>query len=157
MHAPNGPPADPVRRSLDALEPIARERGVRIAIENGDFDGIAALLDLYAPDYLGLCCDVGHANMVNGGGIAALAALKHRLIAIHVHDNDGVGDLHNLPFSGTINWQRLAGVLAASAYTGPINMEVGIRNSGFEEETVFLAEAFERGTRLEAMRRGGEN
>jgi len=144
-----------VRRSLDALEPLARERGVRIAIENGDFIGIGALLDIYAPEYLGLCCDVGHANMGPGDGIAALDALKHRLIAIHIHDNDGIGDQHNLPFSGTIDWRRLARVLAGSAYTGPINMEVGIRNSGFEEETVFLAEAFERGTRIEGMKRAG--
>jgi len=57
----------PVRKSLDEIEPFARERGVRIAIENGDFNAIRLLLSEYAADYLGLCYDSGHGKLKKDG------------------------------------------------------------------------------------------
>ena len=150
MHVPAWPACDSLRRSLDELAEFARERGVRIAIENGDFAAIRNLLSEYDQSYLGLCYDSGHGN-VGGDGLDQLASLKERLISVHLHDNDGSGDQHNLLFSGTINWERLAGIIAGSAYKKCVSLEVSMRNSGVEDEIEFLGLAFETGIRFSKM------
>ena len=150
MHIPADPEGIPVRRSLDELESFARSRGIRIALENGSFDAINPLLRDYDPAYVGLCYDCGHGNNA-GDGLDRLAETLDRLIVIHFHDNDGEGDLHQLPFMGTVEWERLAGLIAASAYTKPIQMEVGMGKSGIEDEVEFLAQAMERGTKIAEM------
>lgn len=151
-----GPPAhaqaywDALFQSLDDLAPDAAACGVRIAIENGVFAHLRRVLERYPADYVGLCYDAGHGNL-SGDGLRELDALKHRLIAVHLHDNDGHTDQHKPLFSGTIDWPRLAALLAASSYAKPLNMEVGIRNSGIADETVFLERAFQEGARLASL------
>ena len=139
-----------LRRSLDALQPAARERGVRIAIENGTWPLIRAILAVYPPDYVGVCYDSGHGNL-GWGSLDELAADKDRLISVHLHDNDGSADQHKLPFTGTVPWPRLAGIIAHSAYAKCVNLETVMRNTGTQDEAAFLAQAFEAGVRLSRM------
>ncbi len=160
LHIPGDTPGDPLRKSLSDLEPFARTRGVRIAIENtGNFDAVQQVLQEYDPNYVGLCYDSGHGN-VNGTGLLCLDALKDRLISVHFHDNDGSGDQHNLLFSGTIDWERLAQIISESSYAKCISMEVVMCNSGIEDEADFLKRAFQTGTQcsnmIEAYRKGTE-
>ena len=141
---------DRLRRSLDVLEPHARVHGVRIAVENGKFDLIEKVLAMYGPDYLGLCYDSGHSNMTPDG-MDRLDEMKDRLISVHLHDNDGESDQHKPLFSGTIDWARLAPIIAASGYAKCMSMELSIRRSGIEDEKVFLDEGFKEGTRFTQM------
>jgi sugar phosphate isomerase/epimerase len=150
MHVPSDPDSVTVRKSLDELEQFARERSVRIAIENGSFPAIRKLLSEYDPEYVGLCYDCGHGN-TSPDGLDNLESLKDRLISVHLHDNDGTGDQHKLMFMGTVDWERLARIMAESAYEKCVSMEVSMRRSGIEDETIFLAKAFETGTRFSGM------
>ena len=150
MHAPSDSTPEIFRRSLNDLRPFARQHDVRIAIENGDFDKITGLLDEYEPEYLGLCYDSGHANMIPDG-LERLARIKHRLISIHLHDNDGASDQHKPLFSGTINWEKLAGIIARSSYKECVSMETAMRKSGFEDEVAFLKHVHETGLRFAKM------
>ena len=137
-------------RSLDALAPDAAVLGVRIAIENGDFDQVDRILASYGPEYVGLCYDAGHGNL-RDDGLDRLTAARDRLISVHLHDNDGSGDQHKLLFSGTVDWERLAGIIAASSYTKWVSMETVMRNTGIEEEEDFLNQAYTTGTRFAEM------
>lgn len=140
-----------MRKSLSDLEPFVRTRGVRIAIENtGNFDAVQQVLREYDPDFVGLCYDAGHGNM-NGTGLQCLNMLKDRLISVHLHDNDGTADQHNLLFSGTTDWERLMKIISESSYEKCISMEVIMRNSGIEDEAVFLKRAFETGVQCSNM------
>jgi len=139
-----------LRRSLDELEPEARRLGVRIAIENGDWGVIRRILAAYPPDYIGLCYDSGHGNLVPDG-LDQLEALKDRLLAIHLHDNDGSADQHKLPFTGTVDWERLTGILARSAYRRGVTLETLMHGQGIESEEEFLSQAFRAAGRLSAM------
>jgi sugar phosphate isomerase/epimerase len=150
MHVPGDPESVAIRRSLDELEPYCRERHVRIAIENGNFDAIGRLLSEYDPAYLGLCYDSGHGNS-GGEGLDHLERLKGRLISVHLHDNDGTGDQHKLLFSDTVDWSRLARIMAQSAYAKCPSMEVSMRLSGIDDEGAFLRKAFETGTAFARM------
>jgi sugar phosphate isomerase/epimerase len=148
--AGTAPGWDSLRRSLEELEPCARKLGVRIAIENGEWLLIHELLCAYPPDFIGLCYDSGHGN-IDGGGLSELASTKDRLISIHLHDNSGTADEHRLPFSGTVDWARLATILSSSAYTKCISMESNMGKERITSEEEFLARAFAAGSRLSAM------
>lgn len=160
MHVPKGPDLSHVRRSLDELGPFARRQGVRIAIENvSNRRAVSAILGDYDPDVFGLCYDSGHGNL-SPGGLEFLADLADRLIAIHLHDNDGTSDQHKLPFTGTVDWPALAGLIAGSSYGGPVSIESNMRHgSVYRDEAAFLADAFDTAARLDEMverRRRGE-
>jgi len=140
-----------VLKSLDDLEPYARAQGVRIAIENcSSFDPVERVLSQYSDDYLGLCYDSGHGNL-DGEGPDRLEKLTHRLIAIHLSDNDGASDQHVLPFSGTVDWPRLARIIAESPYEKCVNLEVCIQNTGLRDEKQFLEQALQTGATLSQM------
>lgn len=147
---------DQIRRSLDDLEPFCRERGVHIALENlidfaaveagvidtahaGDnADLLARLLAAYDPAFLGFCYDSGHARL-GYDRLAAYAPLFGRLVVLHLHDNDGVADLHLPVGDGVVDWGRVAALVAASPYAKPLSFELSIRHTRFTEATPFLA------------------
>jgi sugar phosphate isomerase/epimerase len=161
MHVP-AEPQDPQENSLfwtqlgmslDALEPYSRDHGVRIAIENlfpDNFGTLEKIMSRYAADYVGICYDSGHAN-ITGIGLDPLDRLKDRLISVHLHDNDTTGDQHKLIFAGTVDWDRLARIMAQSAYTKPVSMELSIHHFGVRDESAFLKAAFETGTAFARM------
>jgi sugar phosphate isomerase/epimerase len=142
-----------IRHSLDDIQPEAQKHCVKIALENLIHDNWSLLQNLYSQydsDFLGLCYDSGHGN-VTGNGLDQLESLKHRLISVHLHDNDGTADQHRLIFDGTVDWERLANIMSRSTYQKPVNMEVEIHNTGIKEESLFLAKALETGAVFSAM------
>ena len=123
-----------------------------IAIENEvQFSVPRQLLREYQSEFLGLCYDSGHGNIADRRGLDELATLTDRLIALHLHDNDGTADQHKLPFTGTVDWPRLAQLIARSSYRQCISLEVVMRHSGIGEELVFLERAFTAGMRLAGL------
>ena len=148
-----------LRRSMDALLPYAEERGVRIGFENlypSNHETIKQLLAKYSPDQVGVCYDTGHGNIA-GDGLDFLDEVKERLLILHLNDNDGTGDQHNPLFSATVDWERAAGIIAASSYEKPLSMELSLRQSGFEDSGDFLALAMTTGTRFAEMVREGRD
>jgi sugar phosphate isomerase/epimerase len=147
---------DRLRRSLDECLPYARDRGVRIAVENGEdnWETIRGLFGSYGPDVLGLCYDCGHGNLVRPGIQSAGSALdnldgvKDRLLVLHLHDNDGERDQHRVPYTGTVDWPRLSRIIAESGYRKCISMESNIHQEPDKEQRGFLARAHAAGTRI---------
>ncbi len=126
-------------RSLGELGPIARKIGVRIAMENGNYAVLERLLAAFEPDFVGVCYDCGHGNI--NGGLDWLEKFNHRLISIHLHDNDGRSDQHRMPLAGSVDWPRLAGLIAASAYRKAVNCEAVMKNDGIADPAQWLAAA----------------
>ncbi len=132
---------------------------MRIAIENGEdnFGLIRELFAAYSADILGLCYDCGHGNLPAGEarraiGLDELETLKERLAVVHLHDNDGARDMHWLPFTGTVDWDRLARLMADSGYAKCVSMESNMHaHQDIRDERAFLAQAFEAGGRLSNM------
>ncbi len=145
---------DQVRRSIDELEGELRKCGVRLAIENmgnDRFHSIELLLGEHGEDVLGVCYDSGHGNIGDRGGLERVEKVKSRLIALHLHDNDGQSDLHWPPFAGTVDFGRLAGVIATSGYRGCISMESNTHKVPEEKRPGFLREMYAAGRRLSEM------
>ncbi|HDZ21869.1 hypothetical protein LCGC14_0225990 [marine sediment metagenome] len=152
MHVPGGNDQsgwDHLHRSLDELRADVGATGVRIALENGPMDAIGRMLDSFPADAVGMCYDSGHGNLPKADGAAHLDRLKDRLIAVHLHDNDGSGDQHRTPFRGNIDWARLTALIAASSYDKPLSLELALGDD--EDEAAFLQTAFTVGAGLTEM------
>ncbi len=116
-HLSNGPviTADKdrmLRTALDNLEEIRDLfSGTRILLENTGIRSEGTLLldqdaftDLCISRDLPVLIDVGHAN-ANGWNLKKLICDLHdRIAAFHLHNNDGLHDLHNRLNNGTIDF-----------------------------------------------------
>lgn len=146
-------------KSLDELQPYCLEKGVRICLENlfditpqcllESFD---RLLSKYPKEFLGICLDTGHANMVWHEQF--LDIFKHyqdRIYAVHIHDNLGVHDAHAVCGVGNVDWKAFIEFLAKSPYELPLVLELSDRHSQYKgDEKAVLQEAFEIGQQLTA-------
>ena len=156
-----------LRKTLDALQPYAVARGVKIAVENLiDFQGVKfggvplaeagdnrqllqRIFDHYPPEFIGLCFDSGHANL-GYDRMEQLESFGDRLIALHLNGNDGTGDQHRNLFVNNMDWERLAELIAASVYDKPMSLEV-VSSELDANDAAFLQTAFSTGNRFAEM------
>jgi len=67
--------------------------------------------------------DIGHANLNNNNPIEFIEAFHSKMKHVHMHDNDGIRDLH-LPIGcGNVDWQRTISELK-KYYDGTITLEI---------------------------------
>lgn len=83
------------------------------------------------------CWDVGHANL-QGSQYQQIMDVGDELYAVHIHDNNGVQDLHQLPFMGCINMDEIMHALIDVGFKGPFTLEC---------DTVFRASVYWQGHR----------
>ncbi|MHC4916129.1 MAG: sugar phosphate isomerase/epimerase family protein, partial [Planctomycetota bacterium] len=127
-------------RGCDSLAELAERAaplGVRLAAENLPARGTARpgalvgeLLEMIGPlgDGVGVCLDAGHSNA--NGAVAAdeVRAAGRKLLAVHIHDNDGRGeDLHWMPGRGTVDWPAFLAALDEVGFDSPRAFEVPSR------------------------------
>ncbi len=115
--------------SLEELSVFARQRGVEVLIENtpnrmATAERLIHFLEITHLN-LGLCFDIGHANM-NEGVEAAYRVMESRIRCTHLHDNDGQSDQHLFPMSagGTIDWKQAIGLLRSHDNQYPLLLEL---------------------------------
>ncbi len=93
----------------------AAERSLRLALENGPLDLLQQVLEAMADHpcfgQLGICIDTGHANMhgqlFESPALEFIQSFRQHLIHLHLHDNGGAKDEHQIPGRGTIDWPEL--------------------------------------------------
>lgn len=145
---------------LRSLAPMAKEMGITLCIENL-YDGIGGHLvegpccnvkktveridrlnDSYHAEIFGFCFDTGHANLTGLDFERFLTSLDNRLKVLHIHDNDGVRDLHQLPFTFTktrennpsTDWTGFINGLKAIHYSKVLSFETAPVLTAFPEE-----------------------
>jgi len=123
-----------VSRSVESIRHLAKTataNGVRVAVESlppaylgGQIEQLREIVDGVGSDAVGVCLDTGHAHL--GGDVAEwIRALGRRIIAIHLHDNDGTGDQHLPPGEGSIDWASVGDALREIGFSEPITLESG--------------------------------
>ena len=136
-------------RFLESLAPLARELKVTICMENiynniGNhiIEGpccdarkavkrIDCMNEKYGAEVLGFCFDTGHANLIGLDFEYFITSLGSRLKVLHIHDNDGIGDLHQIPFTFTRNrentsstdWDGFIKGLQKNCFDGVLSFE----------------------------------
>jgi sugar phosphate isomerase/epimerase len=97
----------------------ARRLGVRIALENvweERPETLAHLIEVLPGRDAMVCLDTGHINAFSRLPAARWwELLGERVIALHLHDNDGLSDDHLPPGDGTFDFPSLAGILRRRA------------------------------------------
>lgn len=116
--------------SLASLVKVAERTGVKLALENMlpghlgcEGAEVRRAVDAVDSPFLGICFDTGHAHLNPGGVSAAFAAVRERVVAFHLQDNNGVRDRHLQPPYGTIDWQSFGRELRAMDFPRPFSVE----------------------------------
>ena len=131
---------DWIRANIAFLTPVvehAKQKGIKLCLENMPSDkeapdnhlygscalNISALADALG---MGICWDVGHANVSGYKQSEQMSILKGKIDVLHVHDNGGKGqkDAHLLPFDGTVDWEDVAFGMRCSEFSGILDVEV---------------------------------
>lgn len=124
-----------IRRAGD----MAGRYGLKIAVENmlsnRKLDGslywrycthveeLVDLVDTINMENVQICLDVGHAHYMGENLRETINAIGKRLIALHVHDNNRMDDLHLNPYCGTITWDDVLLGLHDVDYRGDFTLE----------------------------------
>ncbi len=69
------------------------------------------------------CLDLGHAGLSGEQPEEMIRVLGDNLKLLHVHDNDKIKDLHNLPWTGTVDWDAVCKALGETGYNGSLSLE----------------------------------
>ncbi len=127
-----------------SLIPAAKKYGVKICLENlnltvarhviggtcSDADDAIEYIDTLnteaGEDLFGFCFDLGHANISSINIRDFLRRIGSRLTLVHLHDNDGISDMHRLPMTVfRTDWEGLINGLRDIKYRGPLDFEIG--------------------------------
>lgn len=142
---------DAIKSSLEELLPLAEELNQVICIENiwcptNTTDKLKYLIDYFKSDYLGICYDAGHANLMKcdrgtersapidnftkARGMAVpyddkiLETLLPHIVNCHLHDNNGIDDEHKIFGDGNVDWPHVIGLLKTAPRIRSFQSEV---------------------------------
>lgn len=123
----------------------AKSLNVKVAFENTKIKGyLDYVIENIKDDNVGICFDSGHYHAHFKDDLD-FSKFKDRIFCIHLHDNDGTGDQHLLPFDGTLDWVETVNKLKEGNYDGPITLEIHHRN---DYESMTLDEFYKKGYAL---------
>lgn len=131
------------RKLYEPLIPVCRETGVMVCLENMfSYDGrkiytsvcsdsrqavrfIDRLNETAGCRCFAFCLDVGHLVLLGLDPYRTIVTLGDRLAALHLHDNDGVMDLHREPYcaNGVTRWEDVLDGLREIGYRGSLSFE----------------------------------
>ncbi|WP_371379712.1 sugar phosphate isomerase/epimerase family protein [Sporomusa aerivorans] len=120
-------PPPPSQIGLDRIKRLletAERKNINIALENlRKPEFLDFIFSNIQSDRLGFCYDSGHENCYTPGA-DFLAKYGSKLMALHLHDNDGTDDYHQIPGEGSIDWSALLKKISGTGYGGAIALEV---------------------------------
>ncbi len=153
IHLPNdsNPINDLGRNRLAELIEQAEKTSVQIAFENLDnIHNLDLVFENFKSDNIGFCYDSCH-HINYAPNVDLLNKYGNRLMALHLHDNGGKHNQHQLPFDGSIDWQKLMNEIALTNYNGAITLEP--MNWDYENLYIqaFLELAYSKAKQLEEL------
>lgn len=116
---------------IKKLARYAKLINTRIVFENVELDGyLEGIIKNIDDDNVGICFDVGHSHLFFKERINT-SVFKNRMFHIHLHDNFGEKDDHNIPFDGYVNWINSIKQIKDANYKGYITIETS-KNKRYE-------------------------
>lgn len=129
-------------RLYKSFEAAARKANVKIGVENmwnwksgeptacaaacSHHDDFKAHLDALPSDVFVACVDLGHAEMkgLDTSAEIMIKMLGKRVEALHIHDNDLSKDSHALPYTLSIDFEKVINALKEIGYQGDVTLEL---------------------------------
>ena len=121
---------------------VAEEVGVTICFENLPFTSLPLsrwnetleFVRLMNTPTMKMCLDTGHASVYGDSPADAVRAIGKDLLAtLHVHDNNGISDLHWRPGEGVIDWADFTKALHEIGFEGCVSLETSVKDDGAPE------------------------
>lgn len=137
---------------LDHIIDKAEEKNVQLAFENlNNIRNLELVLETFSSPQVGYCYDsCHHKNYVPNENL--LKKYGNRLMALHLHDNGGKYNQHQLPFDGYTNWDEIMQEIALTGYFGATSLEP--MNWDYEHLSMqqFLDLAYQKAKMIDRMR-----
>lgn len=125
------------------LAVTAAENDVIVCIENLPFkewdiskpNVILGIVKEIASPYVKVCLDTVHAAVFGISPADAVRRIGKELLgALHIHDNNGMYDLHLPIFDGVIDWEDFRLALAEIGFDGTLSLETHAKLDGLNVE-----------------------
>lgn len=140
---------------LERLEIIIKEAvkyDIQIAFENlSNIQNLALVLGSFHSKNVGYCYDsCHHINYASDQDLLKLYG--NRLLALHLQDNGGKHNQHQLPFDGKIDWLTVMRKISLTGYKGATALEP--MNWDYQNLSIrqFLDLAYQRARKIDDMR-----
>lgn len=82
-----------------------------------------SLNKLAGKECFGFCLDTGHANLLHHDLRSFILTLGDRIKCLHIHDNNGQGDQHMGPLTGTVDWTIFCDAMNQIGYRNDLSFE----------------------------------
>lgn len=121
---PFGPDTEPDSAAFQSLNhdffekllKVAKSEDVVICLENMPFAAhsiarpheISAFVRSFNDPHMRMCLDTGHSLILGTQPVEAVREAGDLIEALHVHDNDGRGDQHRMPYYGVCDWKAFS-------------------------------------------------
>lgn len=124
---------------LGELSDFVDGTGITLCLENlnsnpqvRSADGLLQVIRDAGDKNFGICLDTGHLHLSNKEGHIVqtqgefIRKAGHYLQALHIQDNNGLGDVHQMPYSARygIDWQDVMRGLREIGYKDLFNLEI---------------------------------
>ncbi len=122
-------------RFMNRLCDVAEDFGVTVCLENMPMPVLTLATPAQILDFvkdvnrksLKVCLDTGHCTVCGVDPSEAVRLTgKEYLRVLHVHDNNGISDLHWLPGKGVIDWKAFGKALKDIGYDGSFSLETAV-------------------------------
>lgn len=130
----------------------AEKYNVNVAFENlSNIQNLALVLNTINSKNAGFCYDSCH-HVNYAPNYDLLEKYGSRLMAMHLQDNGGKNNQHQLPFDGNIDWTMVMKKISLTGYKGATTLEP--MNWDYENITIqeFLKSAYQKAKELDDMR-----
>ena len=131
---------------------LAEQNSINVALENlHNLSNLDFILRQIDSNRVGFCYDSGH-HYRYYPEFDMLSKYGERLMALHLHDNNGSHGQHGLPFDGNIDWNEVMRNIVATGYIGNTALEP--MKWDYEDFSVveFLDLAYKKARRLDLIR-----
>jgi len=120
---------------FDKLTDIADENDVTICFENMPMTQLSLSTPAQILSFVKtmnrknfkICLDTGHCAVFGIQPAKAVREIGNDLLRVlHVHDNNGHGDLHWIPYTGFIDWDDFSNALSEIGFDGSVSLETAV-------------------------------
>jgi len=150
VHLGGMPSAIGINRLKRVLK-VCHQTKIPLAIENLQYnDTFFEVFKQIDDPYLKFCWDVGHSHFASND-FDFSKIYGNKLVALHLHDNDGTRDMHTLNKYGSNNWHEIAKSLAKLEKDINLDYEILMVYRQNETPSEVLNETFSQACQLEKM------
>ena len=114
-------------RAIAELVQYAQASWVTVALENVSESAVELVEVRRAAPGLGITLDIGHGQICaeRNRSLEIIEKLGQSIVHVHIHDNDGIDDLHLPPGKGIIDLRNIVTKILRQGYDGTFTLEVG--------------------------------